>query len=361
MAESELLLSYLFPKFRGSKEDIVTLALCHVLKSSEEMREAFTDELCRRLYLEEKKGIRFHPQATGKNLERPDISGVDSTNSELLICEAKFFAGLTDNQPVAYLDRLIGRSNTGLIFICPETRVISLWNQIIGRVRDLQPEPVGEKCVSIRGVHMSIISWTDLLGVLFQIAKKCDDNIVADLNQLEGLCKKIEKTEFIPFSDDDLSVATAKNIDRYYFVIDDIVNLLCHQEEFPVGKFRPHPTGVWGGYVYYIVLWKLSVGFDFSTGFWKSDGSETTPFWVWFSPVNGTDHKDEVWKAVNSMLLDIPEWNKCVDKNGVTHLALVTPRDAFREDVANELAEQTLEYMRIIKEKYDEIMKSIHD
>ena len=45
-------------------------------------------------------------QPTGKEGERPDLAGVDREGRECVLIEAKFWAGLTSNQPVAYLKRL---------------------------------------------------------------------------------------------------------------------------------------------------------------------------------------------------------------------------------------------------------------
>ncbi len=351
---AELLLSYLFPKFRGSKEDLVTLSLCHILESSEAVNEAFTNELCRRLQLDRLEAIRYKAQATGDNQERPDISGTDSANREMLICEAKFFAGLTDNQPNAYLERLIGRINTGLIFICPEARAISLWKQVTERINEY--ETIGDLCISIHGVHMSVISWSDLLGVLFEAARRRDQNILADLNQLEGLCKKIEDTDFLPFTDDDLSVSTARNIERYYMIVDDVAHAILGQKEFPATTKGLRATAVWGGYIRYLTVGGFSVGIGFSTSHWKAADSETTPFWFW-SWSNDT----AVRSAVSRLISDMPEWVLHKDQNGQTYLALTVPRYAYREEAVEILTDQVLKYIRILKDHYDTVMQSQND
>ena len=278
---AEPLLSYLFPKFRGSKEDLVTLSLCHILDSSEAVNEAFTNELCRRLLLDRMEHITYRAQATGEKRERPDISGTDTEGNETIICEAKFFAGLTENQPVTYLERLIPRINTGLIFICPESRIISLWKDVSARIVGMGAETIGERCISIHGVRMSVISWKELLGVLFAAARQSDQDMLADLSQLEGLCRKIEDTAFIPFSDDDLSISTARSIDRYYMIMDDVTNALLNQDEFPATTKGLRATATWGGYIRYLNICGFGVGIGFSTGYWKAPDSEATPFWFW--------------------------------------------------------------------------------
>ena len=332
----ELLLSYLFPKFRGSKEDIVTLSMCHIIESSQTLNKAFTDELCRRLQIDKLEDIHYQAQATGKNRERPDISGKDSSGAERIICEAKFFAGLTDNQPNAYLNRLIGGINTGLIFICPEARVFSLWKQITERVESR--ETIGDMCVSVYGAHMSVISWSDILGVLYQAAKQYDPNILADLDQLDGLCRKIENTEFIPFSDDDLSISAAKSIDRYYMVVDDVIQALLKQDVFHANTDRQRAVGGWGYYTRYITISGIGCGIGFSTGSWKASDSEATPFWFWLWNGEGRERLES----------SIPKWNQHQDGNGQVYFALTVPRDTYRDEVIKSLTDQVLQYIRTL-------------
>ncbi|MCR5586090.1 MAG: hypothetical protein K6F77_00975 [Lachnospiraceae bacterium] len=60
--------------------------------------------------------ITYSCQSVGENSERPDMSGVDKDGREIVLCEMKFYAGLTSNQPNAYLDRLIKENGKALIY-----------------------------------------------------------------------------------------------------------------------------------------------------------------------------------------------------------------------------------------------------
>ena len=55
-------------------------------------------------------------QATGEEGERPDLAGFDRNGRERVLVEAKFWAGLTDNQPIAYLERLPANRPGALLF-----------------------------------------------------------------------------------------------------------------------------------------------------------------------------------------------------------------------------------------------------
>ena len=47
-----------------------------------------------------------------------------------MLIEAKFWAGLTDNQPIAYLERLPSNTPSALLFIAPTARLEILWNEL---------------------------------------------------------------------------------------------------------------------------------------------------------------------------------------------------------------------------------------
>ena len=88
--------------FRGRTEDIAVEALGHILSTSEAARATLSDVV-------DTGGaqvgpiVRMRTQVTGKKSARPDLAGFDESGLERVLIEAKFAAGLTENQPVAYL------------------------------------------------------------------------------------------------------------------------------------------------------------------------------------------------------------------------------------------------------------------
>lgn len=44
------------------------------------------------------------------------MAGTDRNGNEVVLCEMKFYAGLTQNQPLTYLDRLKGHDGIGFLF-----------------------------------------------------------------------------------------------------------------------------------------------------------------------------------------------------------------------------------------------------
>ena len=108
------LLGQFYNKIRGSQEDIASEGLAYILQRSESARIAL------RKIIKLESGLDFDDinyttQNVGEKLERTDISGYDFDNREVIILEAKFWASLTDNQPIGYLERL--SENSILVFI----------------------------------------------------------------------------------------------------------------------------------------------------------------------------------------------------------------------------------------------------
>ena len=133
-------------------------------------------------------------EVTGEAGERPDFVVRDGAGEECCIVEAKFWAGLTDNQPLMYLRRLAGREGTAVAFVCRPSRIDALWAEL--RVRCSQGN-VGLAETHIRGGRaalttlgplLAVLSWEVLLTHLLQEAERQQDESAAtDLRQVVGL------------------------------------------------------------------------------------------------------------------------------------------------------------------------------
>jgi len=162
-----------------------------------------------------------------KDNERPDLAGIDTHNEEFLLCEAKFWAGLTANQPVAYLDRLRKNGDAthkSLVFICPKNRIISLWGELLRlcpqhdyQLEDELREP---KYTKIDGLSMAIVSWTSVIDILRQALSTEHSPLLNDLTQLQGLCDLMDENSFLLFVQEDFGVDRARRITSYYNIVD---------------------------------------------------------------------------------------------------------------------------------------------
>lgn len=224
MAES--LLAHLYTHIKGSQEDIATLSLQYILSQSDELNRAFNKLLSNSLKTNFDTSVHYLCQATGENKERPDLAGINNDGHEEILCEAKFYAGLTANQPLAYIDRLLNEEGKGLVFICPKDRIISLWSKLKTLCKDRSVEEIDEYCISVDGIHMTIVSWTEILNTLNKIAVTVAPKCLSDINQLEGYCSQMDSDAFIPFTEEDLGADIAIKGERYYQVVDQTIELL---------------------------------------------------------------------------------------------------------------------------------------
>ena len=338
MADS--LLAFLYPHIRGSQEDVATLTLCHIISQSDALKKRFTQLLANRLHLVVPTELSFSTQVVGSDKERPDLVGIDANGNETIICEVKFFAALTANQPNGYLKRLQGHSNCGLIFLCPQSRTIGLWNQVQSLAQMYSPQPIDDTCVDMSGVRMSIISWSEVLEALKSAARDRDPGMQGDIQQLDGFCHEIENSEFIPFKEADLGADVAKRLDGYNMVVDSVTDLLLKQDVFHASKRGLRATPQYYGYTQYIRIGDYALGIFFDRSLWKKQSSTITPFWFYM--------KDKNWSeddALKSYYRSLPDRMTERITDGNVFIALETPTGCTLEETALHLFKQIMKHI----------------
>lgn len=199
------LLSHIVRKrFSAVNEDVATDALQFILSASETARNAMMKLL--RGFVPELPDLRFYSQQAGEGL-RPDMWGYEYSGNEVrAFIENKFWAGLTDQQPVGYLKRLAdSREQTLQLFIVPEARRLTLWHELLRRVDAAgmrvseRTESPGLYCETSIGPVLALISWRHVLSVLaYDLAE--EPGTLNDLRQLQALCEAADEHAFIPFS-----------------------------------------------------------------------------------------------------------------------------------------------------------------
>ncbi len=144
--------------------------------------------------------IEFEPGPIESELahegDRPDLTIHDTRGSVRVLIENKFWAGLTDAQPVSYLGNLPEDMPSALLFIVPEQRVPTVWNEL--KVRCVQAglelaEESGTGNViwaRIGSGTLLITNWKHVLNVLLDAAHAGgQDAIRRDILQLRGLIR----------------------------------------------------------------------------------------------------------------------------------------------------------------------------
>ncbi|MBR3017521.1 MAG: hypothetical protein IKH57_10685 [Clostridia bacterium] len=340
------LLANLYSHIRGSQEDIATYSLQYILSEASELNQAFTRLASEALFCHLPPSLNYACQAAGENSERPDIAGVDSNGTELLLCEAKFYAGLTSNQPNAYLDRLIRKNGVGLLFICPAVRKQVLWGQLLDLVSRRSVKCVSDFCVAVDEAFMSIITWGDVISTLRRAANAYAVECLSDIDQLAGFCQQMDSDAFIPFSAEDLGPDVARKEERYYRVIDELVDYLKSDKSLMPSTKGVKATAYRKGYGRGIRIKNYWLSINYDRDLWGSTSTTETPFWVAIRSGSDWKQSDYYLKA----FLRIPSKEKG-SMWGLTYVALHPVLNGTINDVVKDMKEQILCYIDLIEEE----------
>ena len=169
------LLGYLIPRVAASgAEPAATQALAYLLNASPDIAKAFADVVGRtgiaaftpgRIAAEEQHGNNF-----------PDLTMRDTDRVVRILVENKFWAGLTEAQPVSYLQALPCDASSGLVFIVPHQRMYGLWGELREKCRrngvELGSESTTDAITWAQTGHrtLAITSWKHVLETLEQAA-----------------------------------------------------------------------------------------------------------------------------------------------------------------------------------------------
>lgn len=208
----QTLLANLATRFTASPENLAIEALAHVINGDARLAEAAS-----KLLTGGTKTLiarRFSTQATGPDQARPDLIGHTEASGTGIIVEAKFWAGLTDNQPLAYLSRLPDVEGATLAFVAPGARLGYLWHELAQRFasgsisvgeRNIESDEIWAASVG-EGKRFALVSWRALLSVLDEEAERCDLSLArSDIRQLNGLCDRMDSEKLMPLSEAELS------------------------------------------------------------------------------------------------------------------------------------------------------------
>ena len=223
------LLAHLVPRIAGAGvEPAATQALAYLLRS-DATATAFVSLLA-------PAGLDpFPPAAIAAEQHlpddtRPDLAVRDPDGNLRLLVENKFWAGLTDAQPLAYLEALPAAPPSAVLFIAPHQRLTSLWPEIKRRLTGpfcLEHEAATETLTWGRagGRTLALTSWRHVLGTLLEVT--ADPTLRRDIAQLRELTDQMNTDVFLPLSEAELSdVAVPRRLINYVDLVDDIANRL---------------------------------------------------------------------------------------------------------------------------------------
>ena len=339
------LLAHLYPYFKGSQEDVATSSLGYIVSSNEHINKAFTNHISKTLQMTIAETYQYKCQAVGKNYERPDMAGYDFNGDEKILCESKFYAALTINQPNAYLKRLIEEKGIGLVFICPEVRKNGLWQEILKLVNtEFKCNDINDFCVELDdSVRLGITTWKDVLNDLEQVALSDAFNSVPDIKQLQGYCEQLDSEAFIPFNIEDFGIDVAMKSERPYRLLDALVEAIKNEPNHEVSLKNLMASPFWSGYRRYIRIDGFCINLEYDTNKWKKNESKNTPFWISINKeINKKwQHDKQCQKAMLKISTEL--------KDG-TYIALIPKCYVALSEIAEDMKEQVFNYIRIFNE-----------
>ena len=277
-------------------EPAATQALAYILRASPDIAQAFVRML-------RDTGIEFKPGRIEAELEheesQPDLTIHDSEGRARVFVENKFWAGLTDAQPVAYLGHLPEDPPSALMFIVPEQRVATVWSDLKERCEKESLEwtdALGASAAMRARIGcktVSVASWRYVLDRLLDAARAGGhDTIGHDIRQLQGLAGRMDAEAFLPLREGEAANQdVARRLINYVELIADIIDELKRAEIADIKGLRWGNTAHSTGRFFRIHARQEFVSWlGLHLGAWREVG--ISPMWLRFSTDTGVvaDH-----------------------------------------------------------------------
>jgi hypothetical protein len=231
-------------------------------------------------------GCRWTSQLSDSDgLGRPDLVALDASDRPLLVMEAKFWAGLTANQPVGYLarQRAAFAGSTGsplLLFVAPGARRESLVTHLAARLTGASRTSEGPLIVldAVEG-RVAVASWTAVLETLEAVAQTRGSAESQDaLMQIRGLCATSDRQPWLPLGISDVDMSVGQLYFRLAETVHAVVDRLRHDKVIDEQRseyntrnstgrqVRSALTGDW----FYVLFSQFRWAQDYPTPFWLS-------------------------------------------------------------------------------------------
>ncbi len=321
-------------------EDYAVEALNYVLGCSDIARNEIVALLMP--WNQRQLDLSFRSQVVREN-SRPDIVGANPDGMEMLIVEAKFWAGLTDAQPIEYIGRLSPDEGSTLSFLAPDARIESLWRELVGRISDRYPdaqqvESAGSSIKALKigsGQYVSLASWSSLTGALTGALERNGELAVAgDVHQLAGLCTAMDEDAFLPLQSHETGPDIPRRILQLYRLVTDVVEQA--QTRGIAETAGMLPTGDSDGWGRYFQIEGLNVWLGVKFSLWASQAD--TPLWFRFQS-STQDRFQEVRQAYKGWEFQIPT-RIMYDERGVPSFPMYLEYGMERDHLVTSILDQ---------------------
>ena len=288
------LLTHLANRFTNLTETLATEALGYILAQSAPARGALQEMLrgggadvgpIARVETEFK--IKVKKEGAKDKDARIDLVGFGEGDAKRALIEVKFWAGLTENQPNAYLEELLKNEEpSALLFVAPELRLDMLWPEILRLANDggfAADETIGTglRSATIKdGPHrLMLTSWAAMLD---EMSRKAGDvTVVKDIEQLQALCAQQDRAAFLPLHAGEIGPGFSKRALDLYNLFHSVINRLRKEK---IAGFNGLKHAKWGAnFGHYVRLGndqgitdEAWVGVNYEFGAQHRE----TPFWI---------------------------------------------------------------------------------
>ena len=294
MSRNTSVLSHLVTRFAAHPENLATEALNFLLQRSDAVRGAF-HRMVTGLGVAVPQDLTFSTQVVDEKGSRPDLVASETSGRIRVILEVKFWAGLTERQPVSYLADLPKNLPGLLLFVGPSARAETMWAELKRRVVDekskefdiLDSRDSAEmRLMKLSGQRfLSLTSWRSLLEVLHDAART-DGDIRAgeDIRQLQALCDRMDSEAFLPLASEELTSTMGRRFIQFNALVDDLTSKLVSSGFADIKNQKAAATASY--YVRYMRLKKYMAELHFNPVHWRDWGRSP----IWFGV------KDKEWE-----------------------------------------------------------------
>jgi hypothetical protein len=344
--------------FSTSPENLATEALCYILEKSHVTRELFLKYLGMFSFMP-KTSLYYKSQVDDID-KIPDLVGYTQSGEKVLIIENKFWAGLTSNQPKNYLFSISEDKEGLLLFIAPSLRTVTLFNELKRKLRiegisDLETilDKNEEKAVRVNGSRiMAITSWRSVLSYLLHgVELEHDHDCASDIQQLMGLCERMDEEAFIPFTSVDLSSSLGKVIKQLIQKINETRDKLqeCNKNIKIGGLTNANGPGWYGRYFF---LSGYGTLLFYSSDNWANLAE--TPLWLRIQNAS-FQPSDQVFNLFSAFYTMEPPGAYRLD-NGL-NIPLFLKTGVDKEEVISDLVFQISKIGNLLETKPERLIK----
>jgi hypothetical protein len=281
------LLAHVAPGLTSQFENLATESLLYVLQRYGTAHEAFVDVVSTTGY-DPPRDLAFSTQVHMQHGNIPDLVGATEDGTGVLLVESKFWAPLTTNQPVGYLRRLPTDREGMVLFIAPERRRQTLWQELVNRCQreglELSEEtgdsPHWQSARTSEINRLAYVSWSFALDRLEgRLEEAGQDRGAHEVWQLRSLCQRLEE----PIQLDEDPPGSEQRKAQLQSIVDEVARRLIESGVFATKGYRATP-----GSYYYRRFGDLSGRMNWSIGYDEQYAARFEESLLWLRGPSGS-------------------------------------------------------------------------